>query len=221
MQTDENKICFIMCVNDDLFFQECVRYIGWLNVPEGMEVELLEIRGAVSMTAGYNEGMCSSNAKYKVYLHQDVFIINKNFIYDVVAMFQREPRIGMIGLAGSRKLPINAMMWSGERVQYGPNPISWEQYKYEEMDGFWDVECVDGLLMATQYDIPWRDDLFDGWDFYDISQCFEMRKRGYHVIVPVQNREWYIHDDKNILQLWNYNKYRKIFLEEYGEMIHG
>ena len=37
-----------------------------------------------------------------------------------------------------------------------------------EKDGGWEVEGVDGLLMATQYDIPWREDLFDGWDFYDL-----------------------------------------------------
>ena len=79
MTMDQNKICFIICVNDDLFFQECVNYIHWLEVPEGMEVEVLEIREAKSMTSGYNEGMSSSNAKYKVYMHQDVFIINKYF----------------------------------------------------------------------------------------------------------------------------------------------
>ena len=37
MTMDENKICFIICVNDDLFFQECVNYIHWLEVPEGTQ----------------------------------------------------------------------------------------------------------------------------------------------------------------------------------------
>lgn len=215
MEADKNKICFIMCVNDDLFFQESVKYIHRLEVPKGMEVELLEIREAASMTSGYNEGMYSSNAKYKVYMHQDVFITNKYFIYDIVNMFQREPMIGMIGLVGSREMPSNAVMWSGERVQQGEHYVPWNEYRYDISDGFWDVECVDGLLMATQYDIPWREDLFDGWDFYDISQSFEMRKKGYHVVVPVQNNAWYIHDDKVVVQLWNYNKYRRIFMKEY------
>ena len=40
--------------------------------------------------------------------------------------------------------------------------------------------------MATQYDVPWREDLFDGFDFYDVSQSFEFRKAGYTVGVPVQ-----------------------------------
>lgn len=119
MTMDENKICFIICVNDDLFFQECVNYIHWLEVPEGMEVEVLEIREAKSMTSGYNEGMSSSNAKYKVYMHQDVFLINRYFIYDILSLFQLDRSIGMIGLVGSRKIPEHCMMWFGSRVVKG------------------------------------------------------------------------------------------------------
>ncbi len=215
MPVDENKICFIICVNDELFFRECVNYIHWLKVPKGMEVELLEIRGAASMTSGYNEGMNSTNAKYKVYMHQDVFIINRYFIYDIVSLFRFDSSIGMIGLVGCRKIPEHATMWYGSRVVKGGKDVSWEEYRYKREDGFWVVEGIDGLLMATQYDIPWREDLFDGWDFYDLSQSVEMRKRGYHIIVPVQNHLWYCHDDKIILSLWDYNKYRKRFIKEY------
>ena len=211
------KICFIICANDELYLGECVRYIQWLHVPKGMEVEILEIRDAVSMTAGYNEGMKCSDAKYKVYLHQDVFIKNRNFISDIISIFQQDIKIGMIGLVGSERLPVNGVMWSGKRVMYGSKLIQWEEYQYNTEDGYWEVACVDGLLMATQYDVEWREDLFSGWDFYDISQSFEMRRHGFKVVVPVQNNAWYIHDDKVVLQLWNYNKNRKIFLEEYRD----
>ena len=27
------------------------------------------------------------------------------------------------------------------------------------------VQAIDGLFMATQYDIPWREDLFGGFTF--------------------------------------------------------
>ncbi len=215
MTVDENKFCFIICVNDDLFFNECVQYIQWLEVPKGVEVELLEIRDAVSMTSGYNEGMRSSNAKYKVYMHQDVFIINRHFISDIISLFQFDSSIGMIGMVGSKKIPEHCMMWNGSRVVRGPQRVSWDDYRYKREDGFWVVEGIDGLLMVTQYDVPWREDLFDGWDFYDLSQSFEMRRRGYHIIVPVQNHIWFNHDDKTILSLWDYNKYRKIFMREY------
>lgn len=214
---NNKKVCFIICANDELYFGECVRYIQWLHVPEGMEIEILEIRDAVSMAAGYNEGMKCSDAKYKVYLHSDVFIKNRHFIKNIIDIFSIDPQVGMIGMVGSKKLPENAVMWSGERVLYGTEKVEWEEYQYNLADGYWDVACVDGLLMATQYDVEWREDLFTGWDFYDISQSFEMRRQGRKVVVPVQKNAWYIHDDKVVLQMWNYNKYRKIFLEEYKE----
>lgn len=195
-----------------------MKYIRWLAVPEGMEVEVVEIRGAASMASGYNEGMHSSKAKYKVYMHQDVFLINRFFIYDLVSLFQKNKKTGMIGLVGSPKMPKNGVMWSEERVGGGVNmpPMPWEEYRYDmERDGWWEVEGIDGLLMATQYDVPWREDLFDGWDFYDASHCCEVRKRGMHIVVPVQRHTWFLHDDKDALALWDYNKYRNRFLQEY------
>ena len=81
---DEKRICFILCGNQEEYIQECIRYIQNLIVPPEYEVELQVIRGAVSMTSGYNQGMKASSAKYKVYLHQDVFIVNKNFIGDMI-----------------------------------------------------------------------------------------------------------------------------------------
>lgn len=215
MMENPNKICFIICVNNDFWFRECVRYIEWLDVPEGMEIEILEIREAASMTAGYNEGMNSTDAKYKVYMHQDAFIINRFFIHDILSIFKQNAGIGMIGMVGSEHIPENGVMWTESRVQEAPEKAAWENYRYDVKDGLWNVACVDGLLMVTQYDVPWREDLFDGWDFYDVSQSCEMRKRGYEVVVPVQKHAWYIHDDKRVLSLWNYDKYRKIFIEHY------
>lgn len=212
---DENKICFIICVNDDFWLEECVRYLQWLSVPAEMSVEILEIRNAMSMAAGYNEGMSNSDAKYKVYLHQDVFIKNPFFIRDILQIFQSDEKIGMIGMVGSTKLPANAMMWSRSRVIQHEEQKNWEEYRYHLEDGYWEVKAVDGLLIATQTDIPWREDIFDGWDFYDVSQSMEMARRGFKVVVPKQKNSWYIHDDKEIVQLWNYDKYRQRFLKEY------
>ena len=61
-----------------------LRYIQKLIVPEGYEIELLEIRDAGSMTEGYNEGLHTSNAKYKIYMHQDVFIVYPYFLFSIL-----------------------------------------------------------------------------------------------------------------------------------------
>ena len=76
------------------------------------------------------------------------------------------------------------------------------------------VEAVDGLFIATQYDIIWREDLFTGWDFYDASQSKEFSASGYKIVVPYMESPWCVHDE-GFLNLDRYDHYRQIFLDEY------
>jgi hypothetical protein len=62
--------------------------------------------------------------------------------------------------------------------------------------------------------VPWREDLFGGWDFYDISQSFEFRRVGYRVVVPNMQRPWCLHDC-GFMNLASYDHWRHVFLEEY------
>lgn len=212
-----NKICFILCVNNPLYEAECMRYLSELEVPEGFEKEQLSVWDAECMTAGYNEAMRFSDAKYKVYLHQDVFIINKNFIFDLLKIFEN-PEIGMVGMVGSPVLPPNAVMWSGKRVGkiYCCHNLSTSESELGEAKApYQEVEAIDGLLMATQADVTWREDLFRGWDFYDISQSMEFRRHGYKIVVPATETPWCIHDD-GVLNYKNYFRWQETFLKEYG-----
>ncbi len=214
---DERKICFIACVNSDAYEQELLKYLNNLIVPEGYGVEYLSIREAKSMAAGYNEGMRGSDAKYKVYLHQDAFIVNPYFIWELLDIFQ-EDTIGMAGMVGAPEMPENAVMWSVPRVGklYANQFYSSRKIVFGEVEGkYREVEAVDGLLMATQYDLPWREDLFQGWDFYDVSQSREFMEHGYRVVVPDQGQPWCIHTD-GFSKLKDYYKARRIFQEEYG-----
>ena len=94
---NEKKIAFITCVNNELEYAETLYYIERLVVPEGYETNIIAVREAPSMTAGYNAAMQSSDAKYKVYLHQDTFIINQNFIIEMLQIFRENEQIGMLG----------------------------------------------------------------------------------------------------------------------------
>ena len=81
---NEKKICFIICTNDDRKLQECLLYIELLTIPDGYEIEVITIKDAGSMAKGYNEAMNSSDARYKVYLHQDVFITETSFMEKII-----------------------------------------------------------------------------------------------------------------------------------------
>ena len=218
---NENKICFIICSNNEQFLEECIFYLNRLYVPEGMETDILVVYDAESMAAGYNEAMNSSDAKYKVYLHQDTFIVCREFIPKLLEVFRSDEIIGIVGMIGAEKLARDGVMWHGDRcgdfynldqlLKNGLKGID----KLEE--GIREVQVVDGLLIATQYDLPWREDILKGWDFYDVSQCLEFRRAGYKVVVPAQNPSWTNHRC-GAPSYWNYEKNRQIILKEYPEI---
>lgn len=221
---NKNKICFIICTNDDQQLQECLMYLKLLHIPDGYQTDVITVTGAVSMAAGYNEALRASDAKYKIYLHQDTFIIERLFLDYVLKVFKKDKKIGMLGIVGAEVLSKDGVMWHEQRCG--------SFYRLEEIikSGFdniqpikrgqKEVEAIDGFLMATQYDLPWREDLFQGFDFYDVSQCMEFRRIGYKIVVPAQKTEWIIHAC-GAPAFWNYNANREIFLREYPEMIHS
>lgn len=63
----KDTIAFIICVNNELYFEECRYYIEHLEVSAGYDIDVIGIWEADSMCAAYNLGMRSSDAKYKVY----------------------------------------------------------------------------------------------------------------------------------------------------------
>ena len=105
---NDRKICFIAAVDDMQKAEECCKYINHLIIPDGYEIDFITITEAESMAGAYQNGMENTDAKYKVYLHQDAFIINPDFIQDVMAVFNADSNIGMIGLLGIDYLPENA-----------------------------------------------------------------------------------------------------------------
>ena len=218
---NDKKICFITCVNDREFYGECRLYISRLHIPEGYETDVISIEDAASMTSGYNEGMNASDAKYKIYLHQDTFIVDRYFLYEILDIFKSDPTIGMIGAVGSPVLPDDGCMWNGERIwcAYCDSVCNAAACDTYYKPGTYDVSyvrAIDGLLMATQYDIAWRDDLFTDFDFYDASASMEFHKNGYRIAVPRFDKPLCVHDDGVILNLINYDDNRKKFLKEYS-----
>lgn len=220
--TDSSRVAFITCVNDNEWYEECLLYLRHLRLPDGMSAQYIGIRGAKSMASGYNEAMMKSHAKYKVYLHQDTFIVNRDFVADALKLFSQKD-IGVIGVIGCRSLPESGIWWDGMRcygrVLHACEPESVVDSELMEPEGdFVDAETVDGLLIATQYDIPWREDLFTGWHMYDASECREFIRNGYKVAIPNQSAGfWCIHCPKEKPLPSEYKEYQRIFLEEYGK----
>lgn len=218
---NDKKICFITCVNNEAKYRESLLYISRLNIPEGYEIESTAIRNASSMAEGYNRAMMSSDAKYKVYLHQDVLIINKNFIEDMLKIFESDNRIGMMGVIGAKRISTDAIWWnSSEKCGsvYNNSMEKMELLKFSEPNKqLSDVQAIDELLFATQYDIHFRNDIFDGWYFYGASQTMEFLRQDYRVVVPSPEKACCIHDCGKAAASVFFENYRKLFLKEYSK----
>ncbi len=217
----ENKIAFILCVNNQMYFDECCAYLDRLSVPDGYEAEVFPVWDSSSMCQAYNIGMNASDAKYKIYMHQDVFITEELFISKIIHIFENNKDIGMIGMVGAECIPSSGVFFNSYnvgKVEVREPDMPYYYVAGKDKEKLMDVQAVDGVLIATQVDIPWREDLFKDYDFYDASQGLEFIKAGYRVVVPAQEKPWIIHDC-GFAKLDKYDRNRRIFVENYSEFL--
>lgn len=237
----DHEIACIMCANDEDYIKEMILYLKRQKMPEGDHLSLYIVRGAKSMTAGYELARKSIPAEIKIYMHQDTFIFDEEYLMNLVETL-RSADYAMLGLAGTKKLPGSAI-W-GESDPDDMRFCLYQDFVLQVLEAVTDasavssrelsadmstgeecqeVESIDGVLMATREDVPWREDLFKGFHFYDISQCMEYKRRGYWVgIFENGGRAGVLHEvnvSKNDAYERLYEEARRRFLQEYhGEI---
>lgn len=211
----QKKIAFIICVNDEVYFSECLFYIGRLHVPEGYEIEIYPLRGAKSIYEAYQQAMEQSDAEYKIYMHQDVFLVCPDMLKYLQQMFERHPRAGIAGVIGAGSISQDRKFfrsWDLGNVMGCSEKKAFHNELYKEESK---AVILDGMFLMTRMDVDWRKDVLSGWDFYDISQSLEYWNRGYEIWIPAQHEPWCIHDC-GYLNLTRYDEAQEEFLKVYG-----
>ncbi|NDI36223.1 glycosyltransferase family protein [Chengkuizengella sediminis] len=222
---NEQTIAFICCVNNENHYNECKNHINHLYVPAGFRIEHIPLYNCENITVEYNKAMKNSKAKYKVYIHQDCFILNKTFIPNFLKVFSEDEQNGMLGVAGVKQLPPSGVWWEGKEC-YGKVIEYRQSYNYlcfQEFESqYVDVHAVDGLVVVTQYDIEW-DERIKGFHFYDTSQCIRFIKQGLNVVIPRQPMPWVLHfigkRGTNNQDFREFHQLRKKFLHLYGDTL--
>lgn len=153
-----HTIAFVTCVNDEAAYAECRHYLKSLSLPAGWSAQLIPVRGAASMAAGYEQGRrLARQAAIIVYLHQDVLVVNKKLVENLLSLFACSDRIGLVGVIGCRRLPETGIWWDGRRltgqVLHACEPESISLASHHEPSGgklCQGVEAVDGLFLAAR-----------------------------------------------------------------------
>lgn len=199
---DTKEIAFIIYKNDTSWFEECVRYIQDLYVPEGYTIDILTIEDAESIPRAYNAAMERSKAKYKIYLHEDTLILHRGLISDILKIFDEDPSIGMIGMAGCRKRPLGKDRqhhWDVWRAYLDDGSSVRDQdlrNRQDEKKRYALAEAIDGFFMATQYDLDWQDELAEEGS-YDVLHSLGMMELGKKIVIPWQEKPWCYHGQKD------------------------
>jgi GT2 family glycosyltransferase len=162
------------------------------------------------MAEGYQRAMESSTARYKLYVHQDVYLVHRGLLPELLHLFDTHPRLGMVGVVGATRLPAKAIWWVNNgfhsygrlREYFRPGGFPASLYirrrilhfsRFRSVVGdYQPAAVVDGLFMATQYDLPWVNSL-GGFELYDHVQALEFIKAGLEVGIARQAAIWCIH----------------------------
>ncbi len=207
---DPRVVAFLTLVNNEKQYATCCRYLDALEIPSGYSVERVAVYGATSMAEGYQRAMESSAARYKLYVHQDLYLLHRGLLPELLHLFNTYPRLGMVGVVGATRLPPKAVWWLNNalysygrlREYFRPGGFPASVYlrqrvlhfsRFRSVVGdYQPAAVVDGLFMATQYDLPWASSL-GGFELYDHVQALEFIKAGLEVGIARQEAIWCLH----------------------------
>lgn len=163
------------------------------NTIGGVEFEVISIDnsdGTMSLCEIYNKG--AQKAKYETlcYMHEDVEINTTEWGKIVLQLFSSNPKLGIIGVAGSSYKPLAPSGW-GSDSHTGLTTFSNYAQSYKKSNRSIDyfinnpgtenlakVVCVDGFWLCTKKSIAlekqFDEELLKGFHCYDIDYCLNV-----------------------------------------------
>jgi len=144
------------------------------------EIIPIENEGKYSLPEAYNMILEQSTNDIVVLCHDDIYFDSKNWGQKILNHFKRHPDYGVLGLAGSTKLPSSAKWWEDFSkmkgiVNHEHGGKKWES-KYSASLGnqIDDVVLVDGLFIVlnkSNIKQTFNEDI-KGFHFYDVDFSF-------------------------------------------------
>ena len=147
-------------MTDEGAVQETLESLKTLEVPPQFSLDVLPVQGEDKFKA-YNFAMKESDAKYKIYLDENISILHKNVLSEIISVFESNKDIGAIGFSGAIQLSTHGVCFNSAKrcgkISIGANKKlqDWGDDKRK----FLEVEALDSFFIATQYDLTWREDL--------------------------------------------------------------
>ena len=163
---------------------------------KNVEILHYENKGKYSLTELYNKALKKASNDVVVFCHDDINIDTKQWGRKIMRLFERNPEYGIIGVAGSKSMPVSGQWWEDKSKMYGRVAHTHEGRtwlsKYSEDLGkeLEEVVIVDGVFFAVDRGRLKADfnKEVKGFHFYEITFCFENYLKGVKLGVTTEVR---------------------------------
>ena len=185
---NEKGIAILVWKRNEEHYANCIEGLRQLQYPAGYEVQVYTLTDQDTFTKQCSSVLAESDAKYKIYLSDEMRITALTFVQDMLNIFA-DRTIGMIGFFGSAEMPLSANIMDAPH-KYGsvfmPADGALEEMRFGEgtADAVADVRAILPSLFVTQNDLPWDAD-YTGQYYAVQEQCRNFTRRGYRVVVPI------------------------------------
>jgi len=203
---------------------EFVEYLRKSSGNPKVEIIPFENPGTHSLSEAYNIILEKSSNDIVVLCHDDIYFDTKNWAQKLVKHFKRNPEYGILGVAGSVKIPESGMWWEEPVkmrgiVNHEHEGKKWES-KYSTSIGnqIDDVVLVDGLFIAVKKSNIQKtfDEEVKGFHLYDVDFCTRNFIEDVKIGVVYDIRVTHLSIGQTNEQ-WEEN--RKIYAEKYKDSL--
>ena len=203
---------------------EFVEYLRKSSGNPKVEIIPFENPGTHSLSEAYNIILEKSSNDIVVLCHDDIYFDTKNWAQKLVKHFKRNPDYGILGVAGSVKIPESGMWWEEPVkmrgiVNHEHEGKKWES-KYSTSIGnqIDDVVLVDGLFIAVKKSNIQKtfDEEVKGFHLYDVDFCTRNFIEDVKIGVVYDIRVTHLSIGQTNEQ-WEEN--RKIYAEKYKDSL--
>lgn len=160
-------------------------------------IEVIEIiNNGESLTKSYNRGLKQAKNDIIVFCHDDLTIETKQWGNKLIKLFEKNKDFGIIGVAGTKSMPVSGQWWENPKKMYGRVAHTHEgktwlsSYSEDLGNNLEEVVVVDGVWFAinkTRVKKEFNENV-EGFHFYDITFSFENFLQGVKVGVTTAIR---------------------------------
>ncbi len=168
-----------------------------INIKEsiGCEYEIIIVNNQdnkYSISQAYNIGIEKSKGEMLCFIHEDVLFHTMDWGVEVINIYNSNPKIGLIGVAGAKiKTKTSSPWWDCPEkykvmhiIQHDKNINIYKSSIGFAQEEIQEVAVIDGVFMVLRKEIFVQfDELNEGFHCYDLKISLDVVKKKYKVVV--------------------------------------